>query len=239
MDYLVEFLDQGGARIIKDPLLIERKKDSTNVLINPDIRHLRGVSPSFWIRESDDTISFHSFEIAKKMVIDSLEDRHPFETPKDAPFSDSSKFITKIREIDAKQEDRVVSLSESIQLTREDLLSKIYAISAEIASNKDLSAEQIRGCVRLLNSTSEELRSEINKSSHKQEQSVKNLSNANSRSIKSLEAKIEDMGLKMDRMKLDLDEKDQLQEVQIKSLKIFGLKLYFLSILAMILLKFL
>lgn len=52
MDYLVEFFDI-GARVIKDPSLIEAKKGQGNVLLNPDISHLRGISPSFWVRDGD------------------------------------------------------------------------------------------------------------------------------------------------------------------------------------------
>lgn len=52
MDYLVEFSDI-GARIIKDPNLIEQKLNQENVLLNPDISHLVGISPSFWVKEND------------------------------------------------------------------------------------------------------------------------------------------------------------------------------------------
>lgn len=53
MDFLVEFLEKGGAWVIKDPTLIAAKKDSPDVLLNPVISHLRGVSPSFWKRVGD------------------------------------------------------------------------------------------------------------------------------------------------------------------------------------------
>lgn len=52
MDFLVEFSEH-GARIIKDPSLIESKKSQPNVLINPEISHLAGISPSFWVKDGD------------------------------------------------------------------------------------------------------------------------------------------------------------------------------------------
>ncbi len=48
MDYLVEFLDI-GARVIKDPVMIESKMGQDNVLLNPEIRPLTGISPSYSI----------------------------------------------------------------------------------------------------------------------------------------------------------------------------------------------
>lgn len=52
MDFLVEFLDV-GAKIIKDPTIIEAKKNNDNVILNPDISHLIGISPSFWVKDGD------------------------------------------------------------------------------------------------------------------------------------------------------------------------------------------
>lgn len=52
MEYLVEFL-VSGARIIKDPDIIAKKKNEPNTLLNPDLKHLRGVSPSFWVKKGD------------------------------------------------------------------------------------------------------------------------------------------------------------------------------------------
>lgn len=52
MDFLVEFLDI-GARLIKDPKMIEEKKGQDNVLLNPDIGHLKGISPSFWVKDGN------------------------------------------------------------------------------------------------------------------------------------------------------------------------------------------
>ena len=52
MDFLVEFLDI-GAKLIKDPKTIEEKKGQSNVLLNPDIKHLKGISPSFWVKDGD------------------------------------------------------------------------------------------------------------------------------------------------------------------------------------------
>jgi hypothetical protein len=49
-DYLVEFTDN-GARIIKDPDSIEKKKNNENVLLNPVIPNK--VSPSKWVKNGD------------------------------------------------------------------------------------------------------------------------------------------------------------------------------------------
>ena len=47
---LVEFKDNGTVRIHKDEQIIADKKDQLNVLLNPNVSHLVGISPSFWKR---------------------------------------------------------------------------------------------------------------------------------------------------------------------------------------------
>lgn len=49
-NYLVEFTEK-GARIYKDPVIIEQKKNNPNVLLNPELP--KGVSPSFWIKDGN------------------------------------------------------------------------------------------------------------------------------------------------------------------------------------------
>jgi hypothetical protein len=61
MDYLVEFLDI-GARVIKDPVMIESKMGQDNVLLNPEIRHLTGISPSFWVRDGEKIVHLSAEE---------------------------------------------------------------------------------------------------------------------------------------------------------------------------------
>lgn len=148
MDYLVEFLESGGARIIKDPLLIERKKDSSNVLLNPDIRHLRGISPSFWIKEGE-TIVAHSAEMTQKMVLESLDEVHPFAAPGDAPFSQSGQFIAKIEEIDARQDEQIKNLSTKIMFHHDDIYSKLRELKLELDMKDHLHAAQIKSMKKL------------------------------------------------------------------------------------------
>lgn len=123
MDYLVEFLET-GARIIKDPLLISKKKHLPNVLLSPDISHLKGVSPSFWIKEGD-TIGAHAPEEIRKKVTESLSEDHPFSSAADAPFSPDSKFIVKLEEIDAKRENDLHNLMKAMAYDRKFLITKI------------------------------------------------------------------------------------------------------------------
>lgn len=124
MDYLVEFLESGGARIIKDPLLIDKKKHLPNVLLSPDLSHLKGVSPSFWIKEGD-TIGAHTPSVMEKMVKESLSETHPFTTPQDLPFASDSKFISKLEEFDAKRESDMHNVLRAMSHDKKDLLAEI------------------------------------------------------------------------------------------------------------------
>jgi len=126
MDFLVEFLES-GARIIKDPLLISKKKHLPNVLLSPDISHLKGVSPSFWVREGD-TIGTHTPQEIKKKVFESLNEDHSFSSSTDAPFSSDSKFIVKLKEIDAKRENDLHNLMKAMTYDRKLLTTKIDEI---------------------------------------------------------------------------------------------------------------
>lgn len=119
MDFIVEFLESGGARIIKDPLLISKKKHLPNVLLNPDIAHLKGVSPSFWVREGD-TIGSHTPEMIRSIVHESLTEEHSFATAQDAPFSSDSKFILKLEEIDAKREQDMHNILKAMNLEKKE-----------------------------------------------------------------------------------------------------------------------
>lgn len=101
MDYLVEFLDI-GARIIKDPSLIEAKKGQENVLLNPDISHLKGVSPSFWVKDGE-TITHMGLEESKEMIFgtNSFHDM----VLREPPIPAQSKLETMVLDIQAKIQD--------------------------------------------------------------------------------------------------------------------------------------
>lgn len=105
MDYLVEFLDI-GARVIKDPSLIEAKKGQENVLLNPEIAHLKGVSPSFWVREGD-TITHMGVEESKEMVFGANSFTHSFHDMvlREPPIPVQSKLETMVLEIQSKIQD--------------------------------------------------------------------------------------------------------------------------------------
>lgn len=124
MDYLVEFLESGGARIIKDPLLVSKKKHLPNVLLSPDISHLKGVSPSFWIKDGE-SIGTHTPEMMRSIVNESLSDDHPFSTSQEAPFSGDSKFIKKIEEIDAKREQDMHNLLKAMNVDKKESAHKL------------------------------------------------------------------------------------------------------------------
>jgi hypothetical protein len=123
MDFLVEFLES-GARIIKDPILVEKKKDSPNVILNPDLSHLKGISPSFWVKEGNTIGTLHPNE-SLKQVMDSLSETHPFDLPGEAAFSGDSKFIQKIEEIDAKREQDLHNVLKAMAHDKKDLQSDI------------------------------------------------------------------------------------------------------------------
>lgn len=88
MKYLVEF-EQHGARIIKDPQEIEAKKDQDNVLISPDLGHLRGVSPSFWVKKGS------CIEIASDLERESILDANA-ERVKEIEQDNAAKFRDQI-----------------------------------------------------------------------------------------------------------------------------------------------
>lgn len=143
MDYIVEFLETGGARVIKDPVIIEKKKDAPNVLLNPELRHLQGISPSFWILK-DGVISAHSLETAKQIVVDQFEAINGFEVSNQAPFSNTSKYFFKLDEIDAKQNEQIRGLNEKFSNTKDDIYSKLEDLQLDLEEQNQLQKAEIR-----------------------------------------------------------------------------------------------
>lgn len=147
MDYLVEFLES-GARIIKDPLLIEKKKGLPNVLLNPDLTHLKGVSPSFWVKEGSTIGTLHPNE-SLQMVMDSLSENHPFDGPGEAPLSTDSKFVRKIEEIDAKHDNMAKHLKDKILFHNQDMYLKLNDLTVKLEEKDHLHAAQIKSMKNL------------------------------------------------------------------------------------------
>lgn len=148
MDYLVEFLESGGARIIKDPLLISKKQGLPNTMLNPPIDHLKGISPSFWIQDGE-VIGAHSPEIMQQMVKDSLSESHPFSKESDLPFSPDSKFIQKITEIDAKQDEQIKYLMEKMLFHHDDMYFKMNELKLDLDMKNKLQEEQIKSIKKI------------------------------------------------------------------------------------------
>jgi hypothetical protein len=134
MDFLVEFLESGGARIIKDALLVEKKKNFPNVLLNPDISHLKGISPSFWIKDGS-VIDSHPPDVIEKQVRKSLSDYHPFSTQQEVEFSPDSKFISKIDEINSKREQDIHNLLKSFSGLKREIDCKIEELEDKLKVN--------------------------------------------------------------------------------------------------------
>ena len=88
MSFLVEF-NPHGARIIKDPVEIEAKKCQDNVLLNPDLSHLRGISPSFWVKKGS------CIEIASDLERESILDANS-ERVKEIEQVNAAKFRDRI-----------------------------------------------------------------------------------------------------------------------------------------------
>ena len=59
-NYLVEFTES-GARIHKDPSVIETKKHQDNVLLNPKLPV--GVSPAFWKKQENEIVVINVKEV--------------------------------------------------------------------------------------------------------------------------------------------------------------------------------
>lgn len=49
-NYLVIFMEY-GARIEKDPAMIDKYKNNSNVLLNPELPH--GVPPLYWVKDKN------------------------------------------------------------------------------------------------------------------------------------------------------------------------------------------
>lgn len=128
MDYLVEFLEE-GARLIKDPVLIEKKKNLPNILLNPNIKHLKGISPSFWYREGD-RVRYRSFVESKKLVEESLPIEHSFKTANDEKTPEEELLLGKIESV----RDSLNELSNSFDSVQREVHSKLFKVESNVDS---------------------------------------------------------------------------------------------------------
>lgn len=129
MDFLVEFSESGGARVIKDPVLVEKKRDQANVLVNPDLSHLKGISPSFWIRNNDQ-IEAISPELAHKMVFESEDEKGSLTPQKLVSFEAKLKEVK--TEIDAKRDEDMHNLLRALKHQKVEMGAEISDLRAEL-----------------------------------------------------------------------------------------------------------
>jgi hypothetical protein len=132
MDYLVEFLEV-GARVIKDPSLIEAKLNQDNVLLNPEIKHLAGISPSFWVREGD-TISHIGLEASKEAV---------FSGKAFASFSDSIVMPEPIALNIVKLESMVKSYDAQIKDIDAKRISSVQGFHDKMSGHMDATVKSL------------------------------------------------------------------------------------------------
>jgi hypothetical protein len=131
MDILVEFLEGSGARIIKDPYLIAQKIDLPNVLLNPEIKHLNGISPSFWIKNGQ-KIEAIDPEAAKKIVFESESDSGSLTPQKLVLFDTKLKEIK--AQIDAQRDQDIHNILRAQKHERHEISVEMQDIEDRLIS---------------------------------------------------------------------------------------------------------
>ena len=129
MDILVEFTGEVGARIIKDPRVIAQKMNGNNVLLNPDIKHLAGISPSFWVKNGDQ-IDAISPELAHKMVFESEDEKGSLTPQKLVSFEAKLKEVK--AEIDAKRDEDIHNMLKALKHQKLEMGADISDLRAEL-----------------------------------------------------------------------------------------------------------
>jgi len=128
MDILVEFTVEVGSRIIKDPRIISLKMGNDNVLFNPDVKHLQGVSPSFWVRNGDQVDAI-SPELAHKMVFESEDEKGSLTPQKLVSFEAKLKEVK--ADIDAKRDEDIHNLLRALKHQKTQVDVEIGDLRAE------------------------------------------------------------------------------------------------------------
>jgi hypothetical protein len=129
MDILVEFTGEVGARIIKDPRIIANKAGSPNVLLNPDMKHLNGISPSFWVKNGD-LIEAIDPQQAHKMVFESEAEDVMLTPQKLVSFEDKLKEVK--GEIDAKRDQDMHYILRALKNERKDIDEEILGLDDKL-----------------------------------------------------------------------------------------------------------
>jgi len=129
MDILVEFTGEVGARIIKDPRIIAQKMNNDNVLLNPDTKHLQGISPSFWVRNGSQVDAI-SREMAHKMVFESEVETKELTPQKMVTFEAKLKEVK--ADIDAKRDEDMHNLLRALKHQKVELGVEIADLRAEL-----------------------------------------------------------------------------------------------------------
>lgn len=68
---VVYFLERGGAKVLVNPSPIEAYEMMENVLINPDLGRVRGVSPEHWKRDGDTVVPM---DLEEKIELDTTQE---------------------------------------------------------------------------------------------------------------------------------------------------------------------
>ena len=127
---LVEF-GEYGARIYKDPKIIEQKMSQDNVLVNPDISHLKGISPSFWVKNGS-LIEAITPQEAHKMVFESEVEGGMIAPQKMVSFEEKLREVKK--DFDAQRDRHVHYLLKALKSERKDLDEELKALEDKIAT---------------------------------------------------------------------------------------------------------
>jgi hypothetical protein len=128
-DILVEFTGNVGARIIKDPRIIAEKAGQDNVLLNPDTKHLQGISPSFWVKNGNSVEAITPQE-AQKLVFDSESSGGMLTPQKLVSFEEKLKEVK--GEIDAKRDQDMHYLLRALKNQRKDIDEEILGLDDKL-----------------------------------------------------------------------------------------------------------
>lgn len=123
---LVEF-GEYGARIYKDPAIIEQKKDQPNCFINPDTTAVLGISPVYW-----------KIDLYGKIVKCSEEDMIRRNDHHSTIVTGDTPSVENVNINDLRNE-----FNETFDGKTESLLQEINRLKQEISQSKEHNAEAI------------------------------------------------------------------------------------------------
>jgi rRNA maturation protein Rpf1 len=144
MPYLVEFTDK-GARVIKDLSQIEEKKGQPNTLLDPDLSHVRNISPSFWVKVGElvEPMPIEERKAQYERIHSGLEQEEKEALPEFS--SDFKKFK---EEINALLSGASEAQQARERIIKQEILSQVYEIQEKSKLDLILQGVKLRREIR-------------------------------------------------------------------------------------------